>query len=45
MMFIEYAMFAVWWLQFASYLDVLNTGALMKSLILSTIPFGCMVSL
>lgn len=44
MMFIEYAMFAVWWLQFASYLDVLNTGALMKSLILSTIPFGCMVS-
>lgn len=43
-MFIEYAMFAVWWLQFASYLDVLNTGVLMKSLILSTIPFGCMVS-
>lgn len=44
MMFIEYAMFAVWWLQFASYLDSINTSVIMKSLILSTIPLGCMIS-
>ncbi len=44
MMFIEYAMFSIWWIQMASYLDTIGIAGNMKSGILSSIAIGCMFS-
>ncbi len=44
MMFMQYMMFAVWWIPLAAYLTNLNIGGLQKSLILSSMAIGSMAS-
>ena len=44
MMFLQFMMIAVWWVPLAAYLDALGIGGVMKSTILSTMAFGCLVS-
>src|SRR5665648_1055615 len=44
MMFFQYMLFAVWWVPLAAYLTNMNVGTVAKSLILSSMAIGCMVS-
>jgi nucleoside transporter len=44
MMFLQYMMFAAWWVQLAAYLDTIGVTGTLKSLILSSMPLGCLVA-
>lgn len=44
MMFLQYMMFAVWWVPLAAYLTNLDVGSTQKALILSSMAIGCMAS-
>lgn len=44
MMFLQYMMFAVWWVPLAAYLTNLEVGSTQKALILSSMAIGCMLS-
>ncbi|MDI6451432.1 MFS transporter [Anaerobaca lacustris] len=44
MMFLQYMMFAVWWVQLAAYLDNIGVTGTLKALILSSMPLGCLVA-
>jgi nucleoside transporter len=44
MMFLQYMMFAVWWVPLAAYLTNMGVGGVQKSLVLSSMALGCMVS-
>jgi nucleoside transporter len=44
MMFLQYMMFAAWWVQLAAYVDHIGITGTMKSLILSSMPLGCLVA-
>lgn len=44
MMFLQYMMFAVWWVPLAAYLTNMGVGGVQKSLVLSSMAIGCMVS-
>jgi len=44
MMFLQYLMFAVWWVSLAVYLKNLGIGGSAKSWILSVMPLGCLVA-
>lgn len=44
MMFLQYMMFAVWWVPLAAYLDNIGVTGMMKALILSSMPLGCLVA-
>ena len=44
MMFLQYMMYAVWWVPLAAYLTNLEVESTQKALILSSMAIGCMVS-
>ena len=44
MMFLQYMMFAVWWVQLAAYLTNMEVGGAWKARILSVMPLGCLVA-
>ncbi|MCF7849454.1 MAG: MFS transporter, partial [Kiritimatiellales bacterium] len=44
MMFLQFMMFAVWWVPLGAYLDNIGIGGAQKSTILSTMAFGCMAA-
>lgn len=44
MMFLQYMMFAVWWVPLAAYLTNLEVESGQKALILSSMAIGCMAS-
>jgi nucleoside transporter len=44
MMFLQYMMFAVWWVQLAAYVDTVGVTGILKALILSSMPLGCLVA-
>jgi nucleoside transporter len=44
MMFLQYMMFAVWWVPLAAYLTNMGVYGAQKSLILSSMAIGCMAS-
>ena len=44
MMLLQYMMYAVWWVPLAAYLTNLDVGSTQKSLILSSMAIGCLVS-
>lgn len=44
MMFFQYMMFAVWWVPLAAYLTQMDVAPVQKSLILSSMALGCLVS-
>lgn len=44
MMFLQYMLFAVWWVPLAAYLTKLGINDLEKSLILSSMGFGCLAA-
>ena len=44
MMFIQYMMFAVWWMPLAAYLANMEIEGAYKAWILSVMPLGCMVA-
>jgi len=44
MMFLQYMMFAVWWVQLAAYLDNIGVAGTLKALILSVMPLGCLIA-
>lgn len=44
MMFLQYVMFAVWWVPLADYLTNMGIGGSYKAWILSVMPLGCLVS-
>ena len=44
MMLLQYMMYAVWWVPLAAYLTNLQVGSTEKSLILSSMAIGCIVS-
>jgi len=44
MMFLQYMMFAVWWVQLAAYLDNIAVTGTLKALILSVMPLGCLIA-
>ncbi len=44
MMFLQYMMFAAWWVQLAGYLDKIGVTGTMKALILSSMALGSLVS-
>ncbi len=44
MMFLQYMMFAVWWVPLAAYLTNLDVGSTQKALIISSMAIGCMLS-
>ncbi len=44
MMFLQYMMFAAWFVQLAAYLDNIGVTGTLKSLILGSMPLGCLVS-
>jgi len=44
MMFLQYMMFAAWWVQLAAYLDNVGVTGTLKALILSSMPLGSLVS-
>jgi len=44
MMFLQYMMFAAWFVQLATYLDNIGVTGILKSLILGSMPLGCLVS-
>jgi nucleoside transporter len=44
MMFLQYMMFAVWWVPLAAYLTIIGVDGVQKSLVLSSMAIGCMAS-
>lgn len=44
MLFLQYMMYAVWWVPLAAYLTNLEVGSTQKALILSSMAIGCIVS-
>lgn len=44
MMFLQYMMYAVWWVPLAAYLTNLGVGHTQKALILSSMALGCILS-
>lgn len=44
MMFLQYMMYAVWWVPLAAYLTNLGVGSSEKALILSSMALGCILS-
>jgi len=44
MLFLQYMMYAVWWVPLAAYLTNLEVGAIEKALIISSMAIGCLVS-
>jgi len=44
MMFLQYMMFAVWWVPLAAYLTNIGVEGVRKSLVLSSMAIGCMAS-
>jgi nucleoside transporter len=44
MMFLQYMMFAVWWVPLAAYLTNMGVDGVQKSLVLSSMAIGCMAS-
>lgn len=44
MMFLQYMMYAVWWVPLAAYLTNLEVGSTQKALILSSMALGCIAS-
>lgn len=44
MLFLQYMMFAVWWVPLAAYLTILEVGSTQKALIISSMAIGCIVS-
>jgi nucleoside transporter len=44
MMFLQYMMFAVWWVPLAAYLTNMNVEGLHKATILSSMALGCLVA-
>ena len=44
MMFLQYMMFAAWWVQLAQYVDNIGITGTLKALILSSMPLGCLVA-
>ncbi len=44
MMFLQYMMFAVWWVPLAAYLTNMGVEGVYKSLVLSSMAIGCMAS-
>jgi nucleoside transporter len=44
MMFLQYMMFAVWWVQLAAYLANIGVEGAYKAWILSVMPLGCLVA-
>ena len=44
MMFLQYMMFAVWWVPLAAYLKNMEVSATYQAWILSVMPLGCLVS-
>ena len=44
MMLLQYMMYAVWWVPLAAYLTNLDVGSTQKSLILSSMAIGCLIS-
>ncbi len=44
MMFLQYMMFAAWWVQLAAYVDNIGITGTLKALILSSMPLGCLVA-
>ncbi len=44
MMFLQYMMYAVWWVPLAAYLTNLEVSSFEKSMILSSMAIGCLVS-
>jgi len=44
MMFLQYMMFAVWWVPLAAYLANIEIGGSYKAWILSVMPLGCLVA-
>jgi nucleoside transporter len=44
MMFLQYVMFAVWWVPLAAYLKNLEIAGAYKAWILSVMPLGCLVA-
>lgn len=44
MLFFQYMMYAVWWVPLAAYLTNLEVSSLEKSMILSSMAFGCILS-
>jgi nucleoside transporter len=44
MMFLQYMMFAVWWVPMAAYLANMEIGGSYKAWILSVMPLGCLVA-
>jgi nucleoside transporter len=44
MMFLQYMMFAVWWVPLAAYLDRIGVAGTLKALILSSMPLGCLIA-
>lgn len=44
MMLLQYMMYAVWWVPLAAYLTNLEIGATQKSLIISSMAIGCLLS-
>ena len=44
MMFMQYMMFAVWWVPLAAYLTNMNVEGMHKATILSSMALGCLVS-
>lgn len=44
MMFLQYMMYAVWWVPLAAYLTNLEVGSTQKALILSSMAIGCLAS-
>lgn len=44
MMFLQYMMYAVWWVPLAAYLTNLEVGSTQKALIISSMAIGCLVS-
>ena len=44
MLFLQYMMYAVWWVPLAAYLTNLEFGSTQKALIISSMAIGCLVS-
>ena len=44
MMFLQFMMYAVWWVPLAAYLTNMDVGSFQKSMILSSMAIGCLLS-
>ena len=44
MLFLQYMMYAVWWVPLAAYLTNLEVSSFEKSMILSSMAIGCLIS-